>query len=307
MRVLVTGADGFVGPHLCRLLESSGDAVFPFSGPQPSPPGSSPPGPPLDVRDAAALRDAVARTRPDAVVHLAGVSSVAFSHAEPGATFETNAVGTVNVCAALKEAGPKVRLLLVSSGEVYGPVAANQSASEDTPRVPTSPYAASKVAAEIAAQQFARSYGLDVVIARPFNHLGAGQAPSFAVPSFARQIVGAKKRGQPAVLSVGNLEPVRDFSHVDDVVSAYRTLLARGVAGETYNVCSGEGRSIRSVLDELIELAGVSVEVRVDPAKLRPVDVPRLVGNPARLRDLGWTPRRGVRRALEDVLASTAP
>jgi GDP-4-dehydro-6-deoxy-D-mannose reductase len=302
MRVLVIGANGFVGPHLCRFLEESGDEVIRLNGPG----GTRPQGPaPIDVRDARAVEDAVLGASPDAIVNLAGVSSVAQSHQDPSVTIEVNVLGALNVCAAARASTHSVRLLYVSSGEVYGAAAGERPATEQMISAPSSPYAASKVAAETLCFQFARSYGLHVVCARPFNHLGAGQAPTFAIPSFARQLKQAHEAGETAILGVGNLAPVRDFSHVEDVVSAYRVLLERGVPGEAYNICSGHGRSMRQILDELIELVGVSCDVRVDPAKLRPADIPHLVGSAAKLQALGWSPRRTVRDALKDVLSET--
>jgi GDP-4-dehydro-6-deoxy-D-mannose reductase len=244
------------------------------------------------------------RGRPDAIVHLAAISSVARSNAEPAVTFDVNTMGTLHMCVAAKTLVPSARVLLVSSGEVYGPTAPGERATEAAPLAPTSPYAASKVAAETIGLQFARSYGLHVVCARPFTHLGAGQAGGFAIQSFARQLVESRCRGEPrATVSVGNLEPVRDFSHVRDVVAAYRLLLQRGARGEAYNVCSGEGRSIRSVLDELVELCGALVDVRVDRSRLRPADLPNLVGDASKLRALGWEPRWTLRDALRDILA----
>ncbi len=214
-------------------------------------------------------------------MHLAGIASVALSHAEPSMAFEVNALGTLNVCVAARALESAVRLLLISSSEVYGATAAAAPANEQTVLAPTSPYAASKAAAETIGFQFARSYGMHVICARPFNHLGAGQAPTFAIPSFARQLEDARRSGNHSTLSVGNLEAVRDFSHVRDVVAAYRLLLERGVSGEAYNICSGTGRTIRSVLDELIELASMNVEIHVDPSKFRPADIPCQVGNAA--------------------------
>jgi GDP-4-dehydro-6-deoxy-D-mannose reductase len=306
MRVLVTGADGFVGGHLCEALEAAGDVVLPLCGSSESKlVATCADAQVVDIRNPKAVRDAVLRAGPEAIVHLAAVSSVARSHAEPAETFEVNSRGALHVCLAARALRSNVRVLLVSSGEVYGIVAGK--AHEETRLAPLSPYAASKAAAEIVAFQFARSYGLHVVCARPFTHLGAGQASTFAIPSFARQLVAVKQSGGTGTLSVGDLEPVRDFSHVRDVVAAYRLLLERAPSGETYNVCSGEGRAVRSVLDELIELTQVSVDVRVDPSKLRPTEIPRLVGNPAKLHALGWTPRWTVRDALADVLAEVQP
>ena len=305
MRVLVTGADGFVGGHLCEALDAAGDVVLPLCGSSHSKLVSTRTAQVVDIRNPKAVRDAVLSARPDAIIHLAAVSSVARSHVEPAETFEVNARGTLSLCLAARSLESPVRVLLVSSGEVYGTIAGK--ADEEMRLAPLSPYAASKAAAELVAFQFARSYGLHVVCARPFTHLGAGQAPTFAVPSFARQLVAVRQSGGSGTLSVGDLEPIRDFSHVRDVVAAYRLLLERAPSGETYNVCSGEDRSVRSVLDELIELTQVSVDVRVDPTKLRPTEIPRLVGNPAKLHALGWMPRWTVRDALADVLAEVQP
>jgi len=300
MRVLVTGADGFVGGHLGALLRGRGDDVVAWAGPRPI--GSPPPGfDVVDVRDGAAVDRAMVGAKPDAIVHLAAVSSVVQSHAEPALTFEVNTMGALNVCIAAKAMSPAPRVLLVSSGEVYGPTPA-EPATEATALAPTSPYAASKVAAETAALQFARSYGMKVVCVRPFNHLGRGQAPNFAVPAFARQIVEAGRSRARHSISVGNLDPIRDFSDVDDVVAAYALLLERGIPGEAYNVSSGAGRTIRSILEELMEIAEVDLDVRVDPSRFRASELPVLVGNSSKIRALGWTPRRALGETLRAVL-----
>ncbi len=302
MRVLVTGADGFVGGHLCRLFEEDGATVVRLFGAVDRPVDDRTGAIVVDIRDFESVRRSMELAHPDAIVHLAGISSVAYSHAEPGDTFAVNVLGTLNVCLAAKSAAPRARVLVVSSGEVYGSMVPGAQATEDSPLAPSSPYAASKVGAEAVALQFARSYGINVVCARPFSHLGAGQAPSFAIPSFARQLKEFRRDAGRATIYVGNLEPIRDFSHVRDVVVAYRLLLERGNSGEIYNVCSGVGRSVRSVLDELIELAGIEVDVRVDPLKFRPADLLCLVGSSEKVRALGWAPRCAVRDALRDVL-----
>jgi GDP-4-dehydro-6-deoxy-D-mannose reductase len=299
MRVVVTGANGFVGPHLIEHLTACGDEVLCLLGPgKPVPAGRV-----VDLLDANALRGAIAPFAPDALVNLAGMSHVSQSHAQPLEAFRINLMGVVTICAALREVAPKARLLLVGSGEMYGDVAAGTRALESDALAPKSPYAAAKVGAEVAALTFRRSYGLDVVLARPFNHLGRGQRPDFAIPSFARQLEAVRAGNAPPVLAVGNLTPVRDFSHVRDVVGAYRMLLERGAPGEAYNICSGEGRTIGSVLDELIAVSEVDARIEVDPARVRPSDIPNLVGDPSRLRALGWKPRLSLREALADVLA----
>ena len=171
-----------------------------------------------------------------------------------------------------------------------------------SPLQPVSPFAASKVAAEQMATLFHRSYGLQVVLARPFNHLGAGQEPLFAVPSFAAQLRAIARGDREPVLRVGNLDPVRDYTHVWDMVAGYRLLLREGQPGQLYNLCSGEGRSLRSVLDELLGLSGLRVRLELDAARLRPAEIGRLVGVADRARALGWAPQRSLTEALADAL-----
>jgi GDP-4-dehydro-6-deoxy-D-mannose reductase len=301
MRVLVTGADGFVGRHLLPALAAAGHQAVSAGGP-----GASGLALSFDLTDASAVRAAVEHARPEGVIHLAGFSSVARSHQSPPQAFAVNALGTVHLLAALREVAPSARVVLVGSGEMYGPVPPGEAADERTPLLPTNPYAASKAAAELAGFQFFRSYGLKVISARPFNHLGKGQLPHFVVPSFASQIVDIKRGRAPALLRVGDLEPLRDFSHVGDVVDAYLLLLERGVPGEAYNVGSGAARSIRSLLEELLELAKVDARIEVDPQRLRPAEIPSLVGSPQKLRALGWKPSRTVTQALSDVLEELA-
>jgi GDP-4-dehydro-6-deoxy-D-mannose reductase len=305
MRVLVTGANGFVGHHLCRLLKATGDDVIAWDGPDAQAPRAGEERVHVvDIRNAQAVCDAMTSARPDAIVHLAAVSSVTLSHAEPAATFDVNTMGTLHLCVAAKDLDPAPRVVFVSSGEVYGPTAVGQRADEHSTLVPMSPYASSKVAAEALCFQFARAYNLHVVGARPFTHIGPGQSASFAIQSFARQLVAAHARGDRATtVLVGNLDPVRDFSHVSDVVDAYRLLLRSGVSGQCYNVCSGEGRAIRSVLDELAALCGIAINIQIDPARMRMADIPNLVGDASKLHALGWMPRRSVRDALGDILA----
>jgi GDP-4-dehydro-6-deoxy-D-mannose reductase len=303
LRVLVTGADGFVGRHLCRHLKSQGDEVVEAVGPGKGALAFLG----VDVTHGDQVRAAVARANPDGIIHLAGFSSVAKSHADPGQAFAVNTLGTVHLLTAVREVAKTARVLLIGSGEMYGAVPAGQRATEEFPLRPSSPYAASKLAAEVAGLQFHRGAGLHVVNARSFNHLGPGQDRSFVVPSFASQLAEMAKKGkagQDAVLRTGDLTPVRDFSHVEDVVAAYRLLLTRGDAGGVYNVCSGEGRTIASLLDELMAIAGVKPRVETDPARVRPVEIPSLVGDPGRLLALGFKPTRSVGDALREVFAS---
>lgn len=305
MRVLVTGADGFVGRHMCTALRAAGDEVVEVHGPRGE--GISSTALHFDVADEAAVKAALAEVKPEGVIHLAGFSSVAKSHQNPARVFAVNTMGVVHLLTAVRESAPKARVLVVGSGEVYGPVKEGTKATESHPHVPLSPYAASKSAAELAGEQFHRSYGMEVVLARPFNHLGAGQDPTFVVPSFAAQIRAIALGTVDPVLRTGNLDAIRDFSHVKDVVDAYRLLLTHGVPGQAYNISSGEGRTIRQLLEEMLRLAEVQATIELDPARLRPSDIPSLVGSPDKLKALGWQPKLSVTDALRDVLGPKVP
>jgi GDP-4-dehydro-6-deoxy-D-mannose reductase len=294
VRILVTGSNGFVGRHLCRHLAAIGDEVVAYPGPGSD--GS------LDITDWEAVRREIGLVQPEGIIHLAGVSSVAWSHAKPLETFGVNVTGTINLLQAVREAGQTARVLLVGSGEMYGRLLEGRAAREDHPLSPLSPYAASKCAAECVARQYSASYGLQAICARPFNHLGPGQAQHFVVPSFARQIADVKHGRKEPVIEVGDLAPVRDFLHVDDVIRGYRLLLEKGLPATAYNLCSGEPASIRTILEELLSLADVEVEVRVDAARLRPAEIPWLVGDNSRIGALGWRPQRSARGALKEAL-----
>jgi GDP-4-dehydro-6-deoxy-D-mannose reductase len=295
MRVLVTGADGFVGKHLCRVLDARGDIVWAAGGPG----GVRA----LEVTNSVAVSKCVEQFKPEGVVHLAGVSSVARSHSAPAETVAVNVLGAANVLQAVREHAPKARVLLVGSGEEYGRLEPASPALEQAPLSPMSPYAASKVAAEVLGLQAFTSYGTAVVLLRPFNHLGAGQAPGFVAPSFAAQLVKISRGEAPPRIEVGDLSPVRDFTHALDVVEAYVLLLSHGEAGKPYNICSGTGWSIRQLLDALQELAGTRAEIVVDGARIRPTEIPWLVGDPTRIELLGWKRQRSVDQALREVLA----
>jgi GDP-4-dehydro-6-deoxy-D-mannose reductase len=294
MKVLVTGADGFVGAHLCQALEARGDAVFAAGGPG----GKNG----LEITDKVAVSGRIEQFRPEALIHLAAISSVARSHSHPSGTVAVNVLGTMNVLEAVQEHAPKARVLLIGSGEEYGRLTEGVRATESHPLAPVSPYAASKVAVEVLARQALETQGTAVVLVRPFNHLGPGQAAGFVVPSFAQQLVRVARKQVPPVVSVGDLTPVRDFSHVLDVVDAYLLLLDKGEPGDVYNVCSGEGWAIRQILDELQRLAGTRAEVRVDAERVRPTEIPWLVGDPGKVERLGWRRRRSVTQALQEVL-----
>ena len=300
MRVLVTGASGFVGRHLTAALRERGHSVveadrLPHDDALP-----------IDVTDALAVQAAFDLAQPDAVAHLAAQASVTASLEDPRAAFEVNAVGTLHVLDAARAAaasGAHPRVLIVSSADVYGAQPAElYPLRETTAPWPRNPYAASKVAAEALALAYADSYGVAAVVTRAFNHIGPGQDQGFAVAAFAAQIARAAAGGDRCV-SVGNLDASRDVLDVRDVCAAYVALLeGAGTAGEIYNVCSGTATTMRELLRRLIEVARVPVEVREDPARMRPADVPLSVGSATKLRAAtGWAPRVPLMAALRAV------
>jgi len=301
--VLVTGASGFVGPHLAVALRARGARVVGLAADAP------PAAPPLDgwhtadLLDAEAMARAVAASAPDEVVHLAGQSSAAKSFEQPVETFRLNVTGTWNLLEALRRHAPRARALVIGSGEAYGPLPEGTRAAEDAPFHPVSPYALSKAAADALAELHARAHGLDVIRTRSFGHTGPGQEPRFVLPSFAQQIAAIERGGAEPVLHVGNLEVARDLTDVRDVVRAYALLLERGQPGEAYNVCRGEAVKLTEVVRMLAARSRVSLRIEVDPARVRPSDLPWLVGDPAKLeRDTGWRAEIPFERTLDEVL-----
>ena len=291
MRAFVTGGHGFVGTWLVAHLRDAGDEVL---APEPG----------LDVTDLPALRAAVTGFGPDAVYHLAALPHVGESWADPTASFRVNAEGTLCVLEASRACDPMPTVVLVGSAEVYGKVtAAELPIGEGQPLRPVTPYAAGKAAAEMVGLQAWLGHGLPVIRVRPFNHVGPGQAPSFVVSSLARGVVEAERKGARTV-AVGNLAARRDFTDVRDVVRAYRLLVDGGEPGDVYNVCSGRDVAVEELARRLLSMATVELSLEVDPQRLRPVDVPVVRGDPAKLTGAtGWQPRVPLDETLRDVLA----
>jgi GDP-4-dehydro-6-deoxy-D-mannose reductase len=290
MRAYVTGGLGFVGTWLVSHLRGSGDDV-------------TVPGLDVDVTDFAALAADLVAAAPEVVYHLAARADVAASWADPAETLRVNASGTLGVLEAARRCPSPPRVLLVSSAEVYGGGAGDGSPlTEDAPLRPVTPYAASKAAAELLGLQAFLGSGLGVVRARPFNHVGPGQAPAFVVSGLASRVVRAEREAE-GVVAVGNLSAARDFTDVRDVVRAYRLLAERGLAGEVYNVCSGHSISIADLAGMLAAQATSEVELRPDPALYRPADVPLVQGDPSKLKELtGWEPEITLESTVADVL-----
>lgn len=292
MRALITGGQGFVGRHLAAHLHDLGDEVTVIDIEH-------------DVTNVDDMRDVVTSTSPDVVYHLAAISHVGTSWSDPNAVLKVNVLGTASVLAAARSV-PDITTVLVSSAEVYGVVdESDLPLRETTPARPATPYAASKLAAEIVAQQSVRGYGQRVVIARAFNHIGPGQAPTFFVPALAQRIRASHAKGLTSI-AVGNLSSRRDFTDVRDVVRAYAALARDGQSGEVYNVATGVDYSMHDVADMLRDAVDPSITFDVDPSLLRPVDIPVLRGSADKLTAAtGWRPTFTLRDTLRDVLNAT--
>ncbi len=292
MRALITGGRGFVGRHLQAHLESCHDEVVAIDLEH-------------DVADVTEMTSVVGDVRPEAIYHLAAISHVGESWNDPSKVLTVNVLGTAAVLAAARQLGTDCRVLVVSSAEVYGAVTpAELPLHEGSPTRPASPYAASKLAAEAVALQAARGFAQPVIVARPFNHIGPGQAPTFFVPAMATRLADASRDGRRSV-PVGNLEARRDFTDVRDVVRAYRLLIERGVSGAIYNIASGVDHSMREVAERLRDRVDSSISFDTDPALLRPADVPVLRGDATKLKAATeWSPLISLDQTLKDILQS---
>lgn len=310
-RVLITGITGFVGSHLADYILAEHPDVS-ISG--------------ImrwrsrtenilhlrdrleliecDMRDASSVRAVIEQVRPDWVFHLAAQSFVPSSFTAPSESLSTNLIGQLNLFEAIRKSGLKCRVQIACSSEEYGLVHPDETPiRESNPLRPLSPYAISKVAQDLLGFQYHQSYGLDVVRTRGFNHTGPRRGPVFVCSDFAKQIVDIEMGRHEPVISVGNLDAARDFTDVRDMVAAYWLALDKCEPGSVYNICSGVGYTIRNVLDRLLALSDVKIEVRLDPSRLRPSDVPLLVGDSSRFRErTGWRPRITFDDTLRDIL-----
>lgn len=310
MKVLVTGADGFVGRYLLAALAAAGHEALPCYRSGGSIPAWASAGPwnglhwhPLELGEPASV-EWVGAMPCDAVIHLAALSSGRAGRRDPGRAWEVNAAGTARFLEVVAAHG-RPRTIVVSTGEVYGSGPARPR-TEGDPTEPVAPYAASKLGSEIAAGDIARRAGLPLVIARPFAHTGPGQSTQFVAPAFVERLRAARADGAPTV-TTGNLEPVRDLLDVRDVVSAYIALLDPAVPAGTYNIARGEGTSLAELFRRLAQLVGVEVTPVADPALVRAADVPHLVGDATRLQHAtGWRPERPLDQTLQDLVNAEA-
>lgn len=310
MRVLITGITGFVGSHLAEFALRQGADVI----------GS------LrwrsktehiehlrdrltlvecDLRDLLSVRSVLEQARPDYVVHLAAQSFVAASWQTPSETLLTNAMSQLNLLEAMRQLNTRARFLAIGSSEEYGLVEVDELPIRETnPLRPLSPYAVSKVTQDLMGYQYFKSYGMDIIRTRAFNHTGPRRGESFMTSNFAKQVAEIEAGLREPVISVGDLKPTRDFSDVRDIVRGYWSLLERGAAGDVYNLCSGQDRSVEWILSFFLAQSKVSrIEVRQDPARLRPSDVPVLRGDSTKIeRATGWRGRIPLEQTLTDLL-----
>lgn len=297
---LVTGAAGFAGGHLVEhLLETEPRVAAWGHGPARSSLQSSDRilWTAVDITDPEAVAAALAKTRPSAVFHCAGVADVHSTWSDSATALRVNVLGTHNLLNALERHAVDAPVLITGSALVYR--FSDAALSEDSPIGPASPYGVSKLAQELVGLAASGR----VIVTRPFNHAGPRQAPAYATSSFARQIAEAEAGLRKPVLEVGNLDARRDITDVRDTVRAYGLLMQKGQAGRPYNVCRGEAFRVGDLLDALVRQSKAAIEVRTDPARLRPNDVPILLGDPGRLeRDTGWKPRIPIEQTLSDLL-----
>ena len=303
-RILITGASGFVGRHLVEYLNSRGEHDIIGLSSQKRPPLAGGRLLVCDLRDLDLTARVLERYQPDVIFHLAGQSYVPKAFSAPAETLITNAVGQINLFEGCRAAGISPVIIAVSSAEIYGKVDPDAiPIGEDQPLRPNNPYASSKAAQDLYAGQYVASYQMSIIRVRPFNHVGPGQADRFVISSFARQIAEVEAGLAEPVVLVGDLDPIRDFLDVRDVVRAYKMLARPQFAGEVFNIASGRGVRIREVLDILVAQATREIEVRVDPERFRPSEVPEFRGDSTRLRNAtGWEPVYDLEQTVAEVL-----
>ncbi len=258
----------------------------------------------VDLLDATAVRRVVAEVQPDRLFHLAAQASVAAAWADPAKTLTDNLVMTFRVLDAVRLEAPRARVLTIGSSEEYGVVdPVRYPIAESQPLQPVDPYGVSKVACETLARQHVYAYGMHVVCARPFNHIGPRQRRGFVLPDFAAQIAAIERGDLPPILKVGNVDAARDFTDVRDVVRGYRLMLEAGEPGTAYNVCTGRALRIADMLDTLVRACTVPVRIEQDPALMRPIDRPASIGSSAALRAIsGWSPVVPAEQSVLDTL-----
>jgi len=300
--ILITGGTGFVGKHLVRALLDSGDEIHVTTFNDQTSERADVLVHTVDLSDAQATRQLFETVRPTQIYHLASIAAVGSSFEQAETVLSQNTALHLSVLQALVAVTPDAKLLHVSSAEVYGTSNPDElPIDENHPFRPVNPYGVSKATQDMLTACFAQSYGLQAVRVRSFNHIGAGQSPAFALPAFAKQLVEIERDAAP-VIEVGNLHAIRDFTDVADIVQAYVLLMRAGVAGEVYNLGSGTGYSMQDVLNQMVTILDIPVDVQVDPKRLRPLDIPVMVANNAKMTALGWAPTVPLEESLRRII-----
>lgn len=305
-RILVTGGTGFAGSHLIEALLAAGYSDI-YSTVYSAPDSKVSLLPtdryvPVNLTDAAATQALLEKVRPDWIFHLASLAYVGKSFDKARELFGNNLNLQLNLLDAVKSVVPKARVLLIGSAEEYGIAPSGVGKiDESAPLNPVNPYAVSKATQDLLGNSYFLSYNLQIVRARPFNHIGTRQTGDFAVPAFAKQIV-AIERGQGDKLHVGNLTGVRDFTSVEDMVKAYILLMEKGAVGEVYNIGSGRGWQMTEVVEMLTSMATKPIAIEADSSRMRPLDVPSLIADNKKICALGWQPTTDIRPSLQAVL-----
>lgn len=307
-KILITGAGGFVGTYLIKELQKSPEneifgAVFSATSDVSSllPSDHVIEG---DLSNYDFAKNLVSKSMPDVIYHLAALSVVGTSEAKALSVINTNTTISYNLLEAVKNITPAARFVAIASANVYGAVIdSSKPINESTPIRPLNPYAVSKVSQEMLATMYHLAYGLDVVIVRPFNHTGVGQTTDFVVPKLAEQFARIENGELESVIEVGNLDTVRDFTDVRDMVVAYILAAKSGKSGEIYNIGSGTGHSISDIINILQSLSTAKVEIKVKEELVRKSDVPILVCEVAKFKSIcSWTPKISINQTLSDIL-----
>ncbi|HMP89220.1 MAG TPA: GDP-mannose 4,6-dehydratase [Kiritimatiellia bacterium] len=303
MRVLVTGAAGFVGKHAVHDLLNAGHDVIAMVEPgheagSPHPKATTA----CNLLDQIGMQEMVKKHRPDACLHLAGIAFVPMGWTHPQDVFNVNVTGTVNLLEAFRHHHASARVLIVSSSQIYGQQPRDHVITESDNPAPDNLYALSKWTADGIALLYARQYGMPIMTARPCNHIGPGQSENFVVSAFARQLVKISHGMQENRMRVGNLASQREFTDVRDTARAYRLLLEKGLGGRAYNVTSGRLFTIQELFDLLCDVTGVTPEVEVDPALYRPTDIQPVLDITRIFLETGWRPEIPIRQTLGDVV-----
>lgn len=304
MKSLIIGAAGFVGKHLINYLKEKNEAICATKLPHEALTISGVDIVNLDILNQDDISKLLIDFQPDYIYHLAAQSSVSVSWSKPALTIDVNIKGTVNLLEAARFLEKKPRILLIGSGEEYGYISSDDlPLKEETPLRPGNIYAGTKIAQGIFGQIYEKAYKLDIIIIRAFSHTGPGQTDTFVLPSFCKQIAMIEAGISPPIIKVGNLDAKRDFTDVRDVVSAYYLLAKKGISGEIYNVGNSNSISIRTLLDKVLALSKIDITVELDPARMRPSDVPIIEADVSKLTSqTGWTPQIPLDVTVIDVL-----